>query len=76
MARFILETGNPSVLMRQGFSSDNPSVYKYGLYTGKQTGYLSRRTICLVRLGSRDRKVGKACVPDWSALHRGVLVPL
>ena len=52
MARFILETDNPSertcILMRQAFSSssNNPSVYS----TDKQTNHPSRRAICLIRL--------------------------
>ena len=59
MARFILETDNPSggtcIIMRQAFSSlsDNPSVYKYE----KQKVNLSRRAICLVRLGSRTYQI-------------------
>ena len=49
LARFILETDNPSgrtcILMRQAFCSsfDNPSVYNYG-----QTGGLSAKTDCLL----------------------------
>ena len=53
MARFILETDNPSgrTWARIFSSSDNPSVYKYG----QRTDYPSRPAICLVRLGRRTK---------------------